>query len=96
MREIALRRCAERVNLLTENARMKKDRGYPTDEHVLVCLSSAPSNPKIIRTAARMASAFRSGFTALFVETPEFSKMSDADKKDFVRIYVWPSSSELR
>ena len=44
-------------------------------------LSSAPSNAKIIRTAARMASAFRSEFTALFVETPEFPEMSDEDKK---------------
>lgn len=81
LREMALRRCAERVNLLTESARIKKHGDYHTDEHVLVCLSSAPSNAKIIRTAARMASAFRSEFTALFVETPEFPEMSDEDKK---------------
>ena len=81
LREMALRRCAERVNLLTESARIKKHGDYHTDEHVLVCLSSAPSNAKIIRTAARMASAFRSEFTALFVETTEFPEMSDEDKK---------------
>lgn len=75
LREIALRRCADRVNILTENARIKSHGDYHTDEHILVCLSSSPSNAKIIRTAARMASAFRGAFTALFVETPNFSAM---------------------
>ena len=66
LREIALRRCADRVNILTENSRIKSHGDYHTDEHILVCLSSSPSNAKLIRTAARMANAFRSDFTALF------------------------------
>ncbi len=52
-----------------------------TDEHILVCLSSAPSNPKIIRTAAKMAKAFNGSFTALYIETPNFSAIDEADKK---------------
>ena len=66
LREIALRRCADRVNMLSENARIKSGKDFYTDEHVLVCLSPAPSNMKIIRTAARMATAFKGDFTALF------------------------------
>lgn len=81
LREIALRRCADRVNLLSEDARMKSRSEYRTDEHILVCLSSSPSNAKIIRTAARMASAFRGIFTALFVETPEVRSMPEEDTK---------------
>lgn len=81
LREIALRRCADRVNKFSEDARIKNNTDYYTDEHILVCLSSSPSNPKIIRTAARMAKAFNGAFTALFVETPDFSAMSDEDKK---------------
>ena len=50
-------------------------------EHILVCLSSAPSNAKIIRTAARMAQAFHGTFTALFVQTPSYDAMSDRDKE---------------
>lgn len=50
------------------------------DEHILVCLSSAPSNPKIIRTAAKMADAFKGSFTALYIETPNSSKISETDK----------------
>ena len=81
LREIALRRCAERVNLLTETARIQSRSDYHTDEHILVCLSSSPSNAKIIRTAARMARAFRGSFTALFVKTPATAEMSDDDKQ---------------
>ena len=52
-----------------------------SEEHILVCLSSAPSNEKIVRTAAQMANAFQCAFTALFVETPEFAQMSVENKQ---------------
>lgn len=81
LRELALRRCADRVNLLTESARIQSRGDYHTDEHILVCLSSSPSNAKIIRTAARMARAFRGNFTALFVETSVIDRMDEEDRK---------------
>ena len=81
LREIALRRCADRVNLLTESTRIQSRGDYHTDEHILVCLSSSPSNANIIRTADRMARAFRGTFTALYVETPNTASMSEEDKK---------------
>lgn len=81
LREIALRRCADRVNKISEKTRTATNNDYYTDEHILVCLSSSPTNAKIIRTAARMANAFRGTFTALFVETPAFADMSDENKK---------------
>ena len=76
LREIALRRCADRVNRLSEKSRLRQTEDYHTEEHILICLSSSPSNAKIIRTAARMAQAFQGDFTALFVETPDFPAMS--------------------
>ncbi|MDD6735180.1 MAG: sensor histidine kinase KdpD, partial [Clostridiales bacterium] len=81
LREIALRRCADRINIMSENVRIKNNGDFHTDEHILVCLSSSPSNTKIIRTAARMANAFKGILTALYVETPEFAAVSDEDKK---------------
>ncbi len=51
-----------------------------TKEHVLVCLSSAPSNARIIETAAKMAKAFSASFTALYVQTPATELMLDSDK----------------
>ena len=51
-----------------------------TKERILVCLSSAPSNARIIETAAKMAKAFGASFTALYVQTPASELMLDADK----------------
>ena len=51
-----------------------------TDEHILVCLSAAPSNQKIIDTAAKMANALQARFTALYVRTGTKSEDSDKEK----------------
>ena len=51
------------------------------EERILVCLSSSPSNGKIIRTAAQMAEAFNGTLTALFVETPLSGKMGKEDQE---------------
>ncbi len=50
------------------------------NEHIMVCISSSPSNEKIIRTASKMAMAFNGNFTAIYVETENSSKLSDDDK----------------
>ena len=50
-------------------------------EHILVCLSSAPSNERVVKTAVRMASVFGSQLTALYVRTPDFDSMDPADRK---------------
>lgn len=48
-------------------------------EHILVCLSPAPSNTKIIQTAAAMAKAFNATFSALYVKTPASASMTAED-----------------
>lgn len=79
LREIAMRRTADQLNraALQEG----KEKSAKAGEHILICLSSAPSNAKVIRTAARMAEAFHSGFTALFVQTPETKELSGENLK---------------
>ncbi len=79
LREIALRRCADRMKQIS--GKLLQESSFHTDEHILACLSSAPSNARIIRTAARMAKAFNSQFTALFVETPDFAGASSKDRQ---------------
>lgn len=81
LREIALRRTADHVNkVAAQNSEPSKSGGSYANEHILVCLSPALSNAKVIRTAARMADAFHGAFTALFVETPEMLKLSDKNR----------------
>ena len=74
LREIAMRRTADQLNRAA--VQEGNGKGAKAGEHILICLSSAPSNAKVIRTAARMADAFHSGFTALFVQTPETRELS--------------------
>lgn len=49
--------------------------------HILACLSSAPSNARIISAAARMAEASGGQFTAVFVQTPDYDVASVQDKR---------------
>ena len=81
LREIALRRCADRVYVRSEQEKLASGGEYYTEEHILVCLSTSPSNAKLIRTASRMARAFKGTITALYVETPDASKMTVEDRK---------------
>lgn len=78
LREIALRRMADRVNHLAEEERPPGEREYFVGEHILTCISSSPTNSKVIRTASRLAHAFHGSFTAIYVETPH---MQAADQK---------------
>ncbi len=50
-------------------------------EHILACLSSSPSNAKIIRTAAQMAGSFGGSFTALYVKTPSSDRLSRENRQ---------------
>lgn len=79
LREIAMRRTADQLNRTALHT--GKEKSARAGEHILICLSSAPSNAKVIRTAARMAEAFHSGFTALFVQTPETKELSGENLK---------------
>jgi two-component system sensor histidine kinase KdpD len=80
LREIALRRTADKVNRVAVQNKPSKNNAPYTNEHILVCLSSAPSNAKVIRTAARMADAFHGTFTALFVETSGMKEFDDKNR----------------
>lgn len=79
LREIALRRTADQLSKKAQKA--ENETAAKAGEHILTCLSSAPSNAKVIRTAARMAEAFHSGFTALFVETADTKELRGENLK---------------
>ncbi len=78
LREIALRRCAERLNRW-ETGHPRKSAGV--SDHILACLSSAPTNSKVIRTAAKMAEAFHGEFTALYVESSGTREKPELEKQ---------------
>jgi len=79
LREIALRKTADWINLANERRSHPTD--FVTNEHILVGISSSPSNKKIVRAAARLASAFHARLTAVFVETSRSEYMSKENRK---------------
>lgn len=85
LREIALRRMADKVNRLAILEHIQNESGengeYYQGEHIMTCISAAPSCKKVIRSASRMAYAFHAKFTALYVETTALQNAEPAVKK---------------
>ncbi|WNS45349.1 sensor histidine kinase KdpD [Paenibacillus sp. MMS20-IR301] len=83
LREIALRYTADQLNRIALQIGEREDSaGFYTKEHILVCLSSAVSSKKVIRTAARMAEAQYGSFTALYVETSRTKELTAKNKAE--------------
>lgn len=80
LREMALRRMADRINKIAEKGEAVRETSYP-GEHILTGISPSLSNGRVIRTAARMADAFHGAFTALYVQTSHDKNLPDTDKK---------------
>lgn len=49
-------------------------------QHILVCLSSSPSNKRIIDEAANLANAFHAEFTALYVSNVRENSLNEVDR----------------
>lgn len=50
-------------------------------QHILVCLSSSPSNKRIIDEAANLANAFHAEFTALYVSNVRQNSLNEVDRE---------------
>lgn len=54
---------------------VKKEKAMSAANHVLTCLSGAPSNSQVVEFAAQLAKSMGASFTALYVEPAPGSKM---------------------
>jgi two-component system sensor histidine kinase KdpD len=83
LRELALRRTADRVNVDVQTARAQASAAqtWPTTERLLVCVGPSPSSAKVIRTTRRMADALHAGWIAATVSTPASEGQSDAKRR---------------
>jgi two-component system sensor histidine kinase KdpD len=71
LRELALRRTADRVNVQVQSARQQAGATqlWATSERLLVCVGPSPTSARVIRVARRLASALRAGWIAAYVDT---------------------------
>lgn len=69
LRELALRRMAERVNVQAESYRHEGE-VVPTAERLLVCVGPSPFSARLVRSTARMAMSLRCPWLAVSVDKP--------------------------
>jgi two-component system, OmpR family, sensor histidine kinase KdpD len=81
LRELALRRTAERVDEQMQSYREVKGvkEVWPATERLLVCIGPNPRSIRLIRAAKRMAAGLRAEWIAVYVEAPHKVKPSEGD-----------------
>jgi two-component system sensor histidine kinase KdpD len=82
LRELALRRTAERVDeqLLDQLQARAMHGPWAAGERILVCVTEAADAPALVRQAKRLADRLHGQFTALSVETGRSLQFSEAER----------------
>jgi len=87
LRELALRRAAERVDeQMLEYMQTRAIPGpWPAGEHILVAIGPSPLSERLVRTARRQADRMGALWTAIYVETPTHHRFSKDAKEQIGR-----------
>ena len=94
LRELALRRTAERVGEQMEVYREAHAvRGtWRARERLLVCVGPSPFATRLVRATRRMAASLKVPWVAVHVETPMDATLSAANREQLPRTCGWPSN----
>jgi two-component system, OmpR family, sensor histidine kinase KdpD len=87
LRELALRRTADRVDAQMRDYREEKGirAPWPVAERLVVAVGPGPEGENLVRAARRWATAFDAEWTALYVETPPLLKLPEVDRDRVLR-----------
>jgi two-component system sensor histidine kinase KdpD len=82
LRELALRRTAERVDAQMRGYMREHaiPQTWPAAERILVCVDSELSGPRLVRAARRMAAGLRAEWIVVTVETPGHTRQPEAER----------------
>jgi two-component system sensor histidine kinase KdpD len=82
LRELALRRTAQRVDdQMVNYMRAHAIQGpWEAGERVLVSISERPGSPALVRYARRLADRLRASWAAIYVETSQSPRLSEAER----------------
>ncbi len=87
LREMALRKTADRVDVQME--RYRKDHAvsepWPAKERILVCLGASPYGQHLVRSARSLAARLRADWIGLYVETSSHDRIPPADREQLQR-----------
>ena len=87
LRELALRRTAERVDDQMRAYCNSADieRVWHTHDALLVCLGPQDGSDKVVRTAARLAARLGSPWHAVYVETPRLHRLPEQQRRNILQ-----------
>jgi len=87
LRELALRRTAERVGEQMDVYREEHAvRGtWPARERLLVCVGPSPFAARLVRATRRMAASLKAPWVAVHVETPQAANHPPADREQLLQ-----------
>ena len=80
LRELALRRTAQRVDRDVTGYMQAHAIGGLAGERVLVCINEHPSSAELVRRGKRMADSIRAPWTVLYVESARHLSLSEPEK----------------
>jgi two-component system sensor histidine kinase KdpD len=82
LRELALRRAAERVDeqMVSYMQAHAISGPWAAGERVLVCVNEEPAATQLVRYAKRVADRLRGPWTTLYVETSQHQRLSEAER----------------
>jgi two-component system sensor histidine kinase KdpD len=77
LREIALRRTADRVDAQMRDYRADQaiQQVWPARERILVCVGPNAGGEQLVRAAARLAASLKADWLAIYVETPRLQRL---------------------
>jgi two-component system sensor histidine kinase KdpD len=83
LRELALRRTAERVDAQMRGYKLAHgiEPTWHATERILVCVSPSPHSARLVRAAKRMAASVHGELVGLYVETSAALRMTDAARE---------------
>ena len=80
LREIALRRVAERVEAASRELQPERARRRIAGERILVAVGPDEQAEQLVRTGKRMADALAAGWSVVYVETPALLRLSEQER----------------
>ena len=87
LRELALRRTADRVDAQMREYRTDQaiESVWQAKERLLVCVGPGAGGDRLVRAAARLAADLHADWIAVYVETPQLQRLSEANRDKILR-----------
>ena len=83
LRELALRRTADRVDVQMQEYREGHaiERVWAVRERLLVCIGPTPDAEKLVRVGKRLADSVRAEWIVVYIETPDLLRLPESGRK---------------